>query len=225
MLITGTGTEVGKTWVGVSLLAVLRSRGLAVAARKPAQSFDPVSIEATDAQRLAAASGEAPNVVCLPHRTYPLAMAPPMAAAALGLSPFTIAELTDEVERSWPAPAPAVGLLEGAGGLAAPQADDGDTVALIDALRPDLVVVVAPAGLGTINLVRLCVRALQHGGAIPRGGATAPPRSPRPRVVAHLNRWDGADILHRANRRWLAERDGAEVTVTIEGLADRVLRS
>ena len=41
VLVVGTGTEVGKTWVACRLARVLRRRGLIVAARKPAQSYDP----------------------------------------------------------------------------------------------------------------------------------------------------------------------------------------
>ena len=41
VLVVGTGTDVGKTWVSAHLLATLRAAGLTVAARKPAQSFDP----------------------------------------------------------------------------------------------------------------------------------------------------------------------------------------
>ena len=39
VLVCGTGTEVGKTWVCGRLLRELRDRGLSVSARKPAQSF------------------------------------------------------------------------------------------------------------------------------------------------------------------------------------------
>ena len=41
MVVAGTGTEVGKTWAAVRLITELRSDGRSVAARKPAQSFDP----------------------------------------------------------------------------------------------------------------------------------------------------------------------------------------
>ena len=39
--VVGTGTDVGKTWVSARVLRDLRAAGLRVAARKPAQSFDP----------------------------------------------------------------------------------------------------------------------------------------------------------------------------------------
>ena len=41
ILCAGTATDIGKTWVGAATLRSLRDRGHSVAARKPAQSFDP----------------------------------------------------------------------------------------------------------------------------------------------------------------------------------------
>ena len=78
IVVVGTRTEIGKTWVSARLLRDLRANGLHVAARKPAQSFD--SDDAlTDAHHLADASGETPTEVCPRHRWYPIPMAPPMA--------------------------------------------------------------------------------------------------------------------------------------------------
>lgn len=209
VVVTGTGTEIGKTWVAAALARALRDAGASVAARKPAQSFDAGDDPAAlDGPRLAAATGENPADVCPGHRSYPLAMAPPMAAAALGRPPFTIADLAAELDARWPEQAADVGLVEGAGGVAAPQADDGDTTALIDALRPDLVVLVAPPGLGTINLVRLSVAALR----------------PWPTVV-HLNPWPGDNGgLAAANRAWLTDRDGLTLTTDAADLAALVRR-
>ena len=195
VVVAGTGTELGTTWVAVRVLEALRSAGWSVAARKPAQSTDPG--EVTDAEVLAAASGEPVERVCPGHRTYEVAMAPPMAAAALGLTPATIGELADEIERSWGGMAADVGLVELAGGVASPLAADGDGATLIAALEPDLIVLVAHAGLGTINDVRLSTAAIGV-------ASTAPVR-----VV--LNRFDPLDPVHRANLDWLVGRDGFEV--------------
>ena len=92
VLVVGTGTEVGKTWVSCRLLRALRRRGLIVSARKPIQSYGTGGgIGATDAELLAEATGEAAGAVCPLHRWYPLAMAPPMAAEALGRPPWAVA--------------------------------------------------------------------------------------------------------------------------------------
>lgn len=190
--VAGTGTEVGKTWWTCAVARHLRVRGVAVAARKPAQSFAPDDPpETRDAARLAAATGERADEVCPPERSYEAAMAPPMAADALGREPFTIADLVAEIR--WPAGI-GVGFVETAGGVRSPMASDGDNLALIRALRPDLVLLVAEAGLGTINLVRLSADALAHQD-----------------VVVALNRFDPHDPLHVRNRDWLRGNDGLVV--------------
>ncbi|OWY62021.1 hypothetical protein B7486_60655, partial [cyanobacterium TDX16] len=153
VVVAGTGTEVGKTWASARALAALRDDGLAVSARKPAQSFGPG--EATDAELLAAATGEEPYVVCPEVRWLPVPMAPPMAADALGLLPFTLSELLP----TW-GPGVELGLVETAGGVRSPLAVDGDCAAYAHLLQPDHVLLVADAGLGTINGVRLSVEAL-----------------------------------------------------------------
>lgn len=204
--VVGTGTDVGKTWVAARLLADLRAAGLRVAARKPAQSFDPDDDPTTlDAAVLGASSGESAEEVCPAHRWYEVAMAPPMAAEVLGRPPFTIQDLASELR--WPAAAAAaaeavdLGLVETAGGLRSPLAADGDCLALCEMLDPDLVVLVADAGLGTINAVRLTIDALQ---AVPA------------MTVVVLNRFDSSSDLHVRNREWLQDRDVLTV-VTVPG--------
>ncbi|MGO8872751.1 MAG: ATP-dependent dethiobiotin synthetase BioD [Acidimicrobiales bacterium] len=214
VLVCGTGTEVGKTWVSGRLLRELRDRGLTVAARKPAQSFDIDSEGArlggpTDAEALGAASGEHPGAVCHSFRSYHRAMAPPMAAEALGQPPFTVADLVAEM--SWPAGPVQVGVVEMAGGVRSPQAADGDATDMALALAPDVVVLVADAGLGTINAVRLSMDALSQTnealGAVP--------------TVVVLDRFDAHHDIHRRNRQWLAERSGYTV-VTLPGEETRL---
>jgi dethiobiotin synthetase len=208
VLVAGTGTDVGKTWVAARLLEAWRSTGLTVAARKPAQSFSPGPAP-TDAEVLGAASGEDPDTVCLPARSYPVPLAPPMAADALGLPGPTITRFMRELV--WPDPAVDVGLVETAGGVRSPQADDGDVLDMISALAPDAVALVADAGLGTINLVRLSVAAL-----------TDEWRTGRPTLapVVVLNRYDPTDDLHRRNLGWLRHTDGFSVlTATDPDLA------
>jgi dethiobiotin synthetase len=201
VVIAGTGTEVGKTWVGCQLATDLHSRGLRVVARKPVQSFDPAD-GLTDADRLAEVTGAPATDVCPHHRWYPVAMAPPMAAEHLGLPSFTLVDLVSELH--WPSGAD-VGVVELAGGPGSPLAGDGDGTDLVELLRPDLVVLVTGAGLGILSDVRLAARAL---GAQP--------------LIVHLNRFDPAQELHERNRQWLAERDGMVVTVTPRELAGAV---
>jgi dethiobiotin synthase len=203
--VAGTGTDIGKTYVSAALLQMLRARGSEMVARKPVQSFsegDP----STDADVLARASGAAPTDVCPAHRWLPIPMAPPMAAAALGRPPFTIADLAGELLAGIVGNAPA--LVETAGGVRSPIASDGDCAALIAALDPALVLLVADAGLGTINLVRL-----SHDVLVPHP------------VVVHLNRFDERDDLHQRNADWLRTREGLDVVSDVETLATIVERA
>jgi len=206
VLVAGTGTEVGKTWVGAALLGHWRALGCTVAARKTAQSFEEDS-GPTDAEVLGAASGEPPEQVCPEHRWYPVAMAPPMAAESLGRPSFTVAELVTELD--W-GEGVDVGLVEGAGGVRSPQADDGDLCDVAAAVAPDAVVLVADAALGTIAAVRHAVNAL----ATDHGGPGA--------IEVVLNRFDPTAELHRRNLDWLRRRDGFQVTA-VDGNALAIL--
>ncbi|MGH2698697.1 MAG: ATP-dependent dethiobiotin synthetase BioD [Actinomycetota bacterium] len=200
VVVTGTDTEVGKTWLTVELALALQQRGLKVAIRKPVQSFDPGD-RTTDADILAEASGEDPIDVCPGHRRYPRAMAPPMAADALGGPPFKVAELVGEIEF----PPTGFVLVEGVGGARSPLAHDGDTVALARLLNADVVVLVAHPGLGTINAVRLADGAL--------AGLN---------TIVYLNRFNPADTLHAANKHWLAGVDGLAVATSPPELLSRL---
>jgi len=201
--VVGTGTDVGKTWVSARLLRTLLQAGVTVAARKLAQSFDPGDDPAAlDSAVLGAASGEPSEAVCPRHRWYEVAMAPPMAADVLGRGRVTTADLLAEL--IWPAHPVDVGLVETAGGVRSPQSHDGDGVDLVAALVPDVVVLVADAGLGTINAVRLTAGALTAG-ALTAGAPAAG------RLFIVLNRFDEQSDLHQRNRSWLAGQDGMTV--------------
>jgi hypothetical protein len=67
------------------------------------------------------------------------------------------------------------------------------------------VLLVADAGLGTINAVRLAAEAF----------APAP-------LLVHLNRYDDALELHRRNRDWLATRAGLTLRGELGALAEAV---
>ena len=196
IVVAGTGTEVGKTWVSCRVLEIARQRGLRIAARKPAQSFEPGQL--TDAESLASATGETPHTVCPAHRWLEVPMAPPMAADVLGRGRVLLDELVVEIR--WP-DAVDLAFVETAGGLRSPIAHDADNVELIHRLAPDAVVLVADAGLGTINSVRLSLDAV-----------------PNERVHVYLNRFDAANELHRRNRAWLHDAYGIATAVSGEEL-------
>lgn len=228
MFFTGTGTEIGKTWVAAGLARVLRERGLIVRACKPVQSHDPADPAPTDAEALAAATGQSPDDVCPPEYTYPVPLAPPMAARKLGRPCPSLDDLA-RICRSAPALVgveACVGdagagdaeesaggadlfadlcIVEGAGGLYSPLAADGDNLDLIERLNPDRVVVVAPAGLGAIHDVVACA---------------APLVDRRP--VVFLNRFDPGAEVHVLNLNWLTKVRGLMAVTSLENLAERV---
>lgn len=196
--VIGTNTEVGKTWVAAQLLAMLKLRGARVAARKPVQSYAPDDID-TDAARLAGASGEDVADICPAHRCYPLALAPPMAAHALGRGPLRMSEILGEIR--WPANID-IGLVETVGGVRSPLACDGDSLELLRRLEVDRMLLVADAELGTLNSVRLTMAAVG--------------RTP---TVVYLNRFQPDKQLHELNRRWLIEHDQLTVITDLHSLA------
>jgi dethiobiotin synthetase len=199
VFVAGTSTEVGKTWWTAAVARQLRADGVVGAARKPVQSSLPG--EPRDADVLAAATAVPPHTVCLQHRTYDIAWAPPMAADKLGLPAFTVEDLATEMV--WP-DGVAVGLVEGVGGPRSPIAADGDNVDFARAIQPDLVVLVGDAGLGTINAVRLSAEAFD--------GFS---------LIVVLNRY-GDDPLHSRNRDFLVEHAGLDVVTAPAQLAARL---
>ena len=190
-MVAGTGTEVGKTFVGAAVAHALREQGHRVIARKPAQSNAPDD-KVSDALVLGSATGEAPETVCPKHRWYRVPMAPPMAAVVLKQPPFSLSDLVLETGASWPAQPVEVALVETAGGAWSPQASDGLHVGdFAQELDADAVLLVADAGLGVINAVR----------------STAAAFVQRRPIIVFLNRYDEASQLHFFNREWLAARD------------------
>lgn len=203
IVVTGTATEIGKTWLTAELARRLRAEGVSVAARKPVMSFDPDDAT-NDARILAAASGEVETSVCPAHRRYEKAMAPPMAADVLGRPRITIDELVGELDLL----DHGVALVEGVGGVRSPLAHDGDTISLVERLNPDYVVVVAPSGLGAINDVLTTRDSL--GGRWP--------------LIVFLNHFDSADDLHTRNLAWLRDEESVPLAVTPGRVARCVLK-
>lgn len=201
VFVAGTATEVGKTWAAARLASALRGRGRTVRAYKPVQSYDPDEDGPTDAEVLAAATGQSSDEVCPPERSYPVPLAPPMAAARLDRPCPGLDEL---VQACRFADGADVGIVEGVGGLYSPLAADGCNLDLIERLDPTTVLVVAEAGLGAIHSVLACV--------LPLAGR---------RTLVFLNRFDPADEVQQLNLQWL--RDGGwTVDTRVEDLADRL---
>ncbi|MGP9624192.1 MULTISPECIES: dethiobiotin synthase [unclassified Corynebacterium] len=152
LLVTGTGTDVGKTVTTAAIAANLQGRGRRVAVAKPVQTG-----EAGDSGDLATV-GHLSGVTELHgfHR-YPEPLAPDLSARRAGMPP---AQLDEVAEWLWQLDAEdpeRVLLVEGAGGILVRM---GENWTLCDlALRLGApVIVVTTLGLGSLNAAELTVR-------------------------------------------------------------------
>jgi dethiobiotin synthetase len=159
LFVTATDTGVGKTEVACALLREARGRGLDAVPMKPAQS-GVVAGEPSDAERLLeAADGVEPlSAVCPYSLAAPLA---PAVAARLEGVEISFGRVVDGA-RALGERHDAV-LVEGAGGLLVPLTERETYADLAVALALP-VLIVARAGLGTVNHVALTVEALRRRG-------------------------------------------------------------
>jgi dethiobiotin synthetase len=159
LFVTATDTGVGKTEVACALLAEARARGLDAVGMKPAQS-GVVAGEPSDAERLHAASGAVEPLEALCPYSFGAPLAPAVAARVEGRS-VSFARVVDGA-RALAARHAAV-VVEGAGGLLVPLTEEATYADLAAALALP-VLVVARAGLGTVNHTALTVEALRRRG-------------------------------------------------------------
>ncbi len=166
VLVTGTDTEVGKTIVTAAVAAAAQAAGLRVAVIKPGQTGistgEPTDIEVIT--RLAA-----PDTT----RTlaeYPDPLAPLAAATVASLPPLDLSEVVDAIRAE--ADKHDLVLVEGAGGLLVPMgvrpSGESWTVADLATTLGISTIVVARAGLGTLNHTALTLEALARRG-VPAG--------------------------------------------------------
>ena len=149
IVLLGTGTSVGKTWVACELLRELARRGLASLGLKPAESGVTPNAT-TDAERLAQLSAWAPAD---PPYRFPEAVSPHLAARLSG-HPIVLDTLLTYVqlqESSSPPRALNAVVVETAGGLFSPLADALTNFDFARALDPAIWVLVAPDALGVIH--------------------------------------------------------------------------
>jgi len=164
--ITGTGTDIGKTWLACALLRHWRARGLRPAALKPVLSgFDPLQPEASDAGALLAALGREASPAELdaiaPWR-FAAPLSPDMAAAREGRR-IDFAALVEFSRRAVAAPDRPL-LVEGVGGVMAPL-DDTHTVRDWIAASGLPCVLVAGSYLGSLSHALTALEALARVGA------------------------------------------------------------
>lgn len=158
MVITGTGTEVGKTVVTAALAATALAAGRSVAVLKAAQT-GVLPAEAGDAEEVARLAGA---VTTAELARYPDPLAPATAARRAGRAPVHPHEVAERAAKL--ATEHDLVLVEGAGGLLVRFDAAGGTLADAAALLAAPVLVVASAGLGTLNVTELTARELRGRG-------------------------------------------------------------
>jgi dethiobiotin synthetase len=154
LVVTGTGTGVGKTVVTAAVAALATGR---VAVLKPAQT----GIAPGEPGDLADVARLVPGVTTRELGRYPEPLAPATAARRAGLAPVTPADAVQAAKEL--AADHDLVIVEGAGGLLV-RFDDEGTLADVAAALDAPVLVVAAAGLGTLNHTALTTEALHTRG-------------------------------------------------------------
>lgn len=167
IFITGTGTDIGKTYVAAGLVRCLRRRGRKVGALKPVVTgFDPRAIDACDPAVLLAALGREPSELAIaeiaPWR-FALPLSPDMAAAREA-RPIDFEALVAFC-RAKIAAAEDMLVIEGIGGLMVPFDPQSTVLDLIEALRIPIVLV-AGTYLGTLSHTLTALEAATNRGLL-----------------------------------------------------------
>ncbi|MGW2704879.1 dethiobiotin synthase [Streptomyces sp. NPDC001340] len=163
LVITGTGTEVGKTVTTAAVAAAALAAGQSVAVLKAAQTGVRPD-ERGDADEVARLAGA---VTAAELARYPDPLAPGTAARRAGMTPVHPHEVAEAAAKL--ATEHDLVLVEGAGGLLVRFDAAGGTLADAARLLNAPVLVVASAGLGTLNTTELTARELGARGLEPAG--------------------------------------------------------
>ena len=149
--ITGTDTEVGKTWITAAMATAMRHRGLAPVALKPLATGSAPPGE--DATQIAAAAGHAPLVfACMPDPA-----SPDRAAIQIG----RVLEMSPILE--WIRSHEGTLLVEGVGGWEVPIGPDFRVSDVATELQLPVILVAADR-LGVLNHTLLTAAAIRRRG-------------------------------------------------------------
>lgn len=193
IFITGTDTEVGKTYTSIKLLQAARARGLSTSVMKPVASgaeMGPEGLRNDDAlQLMAAATRELDYATVNPYAFAP-AIAPHLAAREAGVD----IEL-EHIQRMYTQAAQGVDLclVEGVGGWCVPLGEELMLADLVRGLKLPVVLVVG-VRLGCLNHALLTAERIQSDGLTLLGwvanrisGATARPCENIITLQEHIN--------------------------------------
>ena len=203
LVVTGTGTDIGKTYVTGLIVKCLRDAGFAAGYYKAALSGAEVAADGTllpgDALHVARVAGLDAADVTVSY-VYRDAVSPHL-AAQIEHRPMDFAKVAEDYRRAKERTDYLT--VEGSGGIICPlRWDDDEHVVLDDlAVRLGLVaLVVADAGLGTINAAVLTAEHL-HARGIPLRGFI-------------FNNWQGG-LMQEDNVRMVEEITGAHVLARV----------
>ncbi|AVV47639.1 dethiobiotin synthase [Streptomyces sp. ID05-04B] len=158
LVITGTGTEVGKTVTTAAVAATALAAGRSVAVLKAAQT-GVAQGEPGDAEEVARLAGA---LTAVEVARFPEPLAPATAARRAGLAPVRPSDVADAARKL--AVEHDLVLVEGAGGLLVRFDEAGGTLADAARLLRAPLLVVSSAGLGTLNTTELTARELRSRG-------------------------------------------------------------
>ncbi|MDH3387690.1 MAG: dethiobiotin synthase [Gammaproteobacteria bacterium] len=158
--VTGSDTEVGKTYIACQVVTQLRERGFEIETRKPAESGCELSADGKllthDAAALRRANGECETIDRIAPFRYRAALAPPR-AARLEHRQLYLRDLVDACSRD----DPDHGLIvEGAGGFYSPLAEDALNADLAGALQLAVIIVVNDR-IGAVNQALMALQAVE----------------------------------------------------------------
>jgi len=195
IFVTGTGTDVGKTYVAAEIVKALKENGYSVGYYKAALSGAD-SIEESDAGYVKrTAKLEQPDGTLVSY-IYKTAVSPHLAARLEG-NPVDMDKVKDDYMRL--AAEYDFVVVEGSGGIVCPIRWDDEKRILLEDVIAELgldTVVVADSGLGTINAAVLTVEYLKNRGIEVIG------------VIMNRNR---GGVMEEDNERMIEELTGVSV--------------
>ena len=158
--ITGSDTDVGKTYIGCELIRQIRALGYKLEVRKPAESGckpDEFSnLQAQDALKLGKANLNSESMHRIAPYRFRAALAPPRAARLEGHQ-LQISDLIDACSLD---NSDHLLIVEGAGGFYSPLAENALNADLASALQLAIVIVVKDQ-IGAVNQALMTVQAVE----------------------------------------------------------------
>jgi dethiobiotin synthetase len=216
LVVTGTGTGVGKTVVTAALAALAADRGAEVAVVKPAQT-GVAPDEAGDLDEVRRLSGVSD---LHEYVRYPDPLSPAAAARRSGLPGLELRAVARAVADL--AETRRLVLVEGAGGLLVRFDDEGWTLADLAVALAAPAVVVSTAGLGSLNTAALTLEAMANRG-VDLAGLVIGSWPAEPDLAARSNVRDLETLAARPLAGALPERAGSLATADFRDVARAAL--